>query len=1222
MYDFIFEKKLKMTKGILSKILFFYSFFWVNVTFSQSDLSKGIAPSIQSPNYAKFKKHNAPEINMFNGRLNLSIPIFNIKNGMNNVDLSIAYNSDGNKPDEHPSWVGLNWNLNVGGYIKRITNSHFDEYYDSNLREFYNYNNQRAILTNREDWNTSNNLLNKDIDAAPDEFIFNVGEYSGSFYLNHLGEWEAKIKDNFNIKIESEINNDYTLIGGAMQIVRRLYTKFTITTPDGTKYVFGENPNAIELSLPVFPSLHEWYNVDPNGPDPIGGPDVILPYQTQASAWYLSKIVSPDNRVINFNYDRGWNFRQITYSQISKDGWVNQHQLTTGDINQNSKFLIATSYLKEIQSDNGDKVVFKRSISNELDWTVKVKPLSQDNISSGLWKYYKLDNIKLYNNNTLIKDVDLSYIEHPQERLKLNSIIHKDVVTGQEGVKYSFYYKAKLLPNYNEGLVDHWGFYNGKNYWNGVSSQSNIGQSDILPVNLNDYYISREPDSNYMDAEIIEKIVYPTGGYTILEFEPHTYSKFLNYSHEDITLSSLNSPKIAGGLRVKKINLLDSLNNIIEVKEYYYQNNYINSGTQSSGVLKNLPIYYESFIWPIGQKYSKFSSNPLNDINSLESHVTYSEVTEKTVNGYNVYSFSNHDNGFKDVLPFATSGIHPNASRISRKIFGSRELERGLTLNKKVFNQNKTLLSEVINEYNNDPNRYNKYIRSINRGTFVGVDIIDLAAIPIYNFHPYLKKQVSKEYFNNNTEIFREISFTYDNKYQLVRNKTFVSSDGVQIKESFKYPFDFETKDLLITQDDYLNGIKYLNDNNMTESYVEKIVTKNINGQEFIIDGELRLYKLGQIAKIKNLELDFPLRNDLFVNSSLINNSFVHDNRYKDKIKNIKYNDKGNIIEIELNNKQTEVFLWAYNNSYLVGSLKNSNISDLTSIFSENRRVSLENSFDNSFILNELKYLKESLTNADVKIYTHKPYNGIIEEFFDNSYSKKFNYDGLSRLTEIKSGFEDIEKVYFYNNKKFARLHISEKNIDFGNVEISIPSTKYLKLHNEGNLLLNLKNVSITPPFTYVLQGDNNIIAGNYKNIEVGIQSNQSGIHDGNLSIVTNDDKTHNINLKANVSGSKIISLSGNIDFGTLYPINGTYGSRQMTLVISNLGTDNLVISNINCTSIFQVNWQGVIPPSQSVSVSVYFNPIMPGFYQGELEVISNKSSGNSKISIQGNAAF
>ena len=43
------------------------------------------------------------------------------------LPIYLTYHASGNKPDQHPGWVGLGWTLHAGGCINRIVNGMKDE---------------------------------------------------------------------------------------------------------------------------------------------------------------------------------------------------------------------------------------------------------------------------------------------------------------------------------------------------------------------------------------------------------------------------------------------------------------------------------------------------------------------------------------------------------------------------------------------------------------------------------------------------------------------------------------------------------------------------------------------------------------------------------------------------------------------------------------------------------------------------------------------------------------------------------------------------------------------------------------------------------------------------------------------------------------------------------------------------------------------------------------
>lgn len=135
-----------------------------------------------------------------------------------------------------------------------------DEVLSTNIPEtIFNYYNNFSKL-DISDWYTPTNLNRYASfnpaefgDPAPDEFMFNFGNYSGSFYLDHKGKWQVKSESPVYIKVEQELATDFKLKAHPDAIssdiyIKQIFYKFTLTTPDGVKYVFGGDPDAIEFT--------------------------------------------------------------------------------------------------------------------------------------------------------------------------------------------------------------------------------------------------------------------------------------------------------------------------------------------------------------------------------------------------------------------------------------------------------------------------------------------------------------------------------------------------------------------------------------------------------------------------------------------------------------------------------------------------------------------------------------------------------------------------------------------------------------------------------------------------------------------------------------------------------------------------------------------------------------------------------------------------------------
>ncbi|WP_406845314.1 DUF5977 domain-containing protein [Flavobacterium soyae] len=75
-----------------------------------------------SPDVMAFQKYNISEVNLYTGKTDVKIPIYEIISGNINISISLNYDSSGIKVDDRASSVGFGWVLNAGGNIIRIVN--------------------------------------------------------------------------------------------------------------------------------------------------------------------------------------------------------------------------------------------------------------------------------------------------------------------------------------------------------------------------------------------------------------------------------------------------------------------------------------------------------------------------------------------------------------------------------------------------------------------------------------------------------------------------------------------------------------------------------------------------------------------------------------------------------------------------------------------------------------------------------------------------------------------------------------------------------------------------------------------------------------------------------------------------------------------------------------------------------------------------------------------
>ena len=226
-----------------------------------------------SPNAASLGKYGGINLNLSQGALNLSVPLYDYASRNIKIPLSLSYNSSSIRVDEIASSVGMSWALNSGGVISRTVYGLPDDVIARATPPSSLFT-QNDSLLNFLDAITISSNGSADNDGQPDLFSFNFNGYAGKFILDSIGI--PVLLTYSGIKIESNLSVEHS---------ETITWHFRITTPDGVKYYFGGD-SAIETSK------SSQIGTDVGRPFPINVP----------SAYYLTKIVHPDGDSVWFTY--------------------------------------------------------------------------------------------------------------------------------------------------------------------------------------------------------------------------------------------------------------------------------------------------------------------------------------------------------------------------------------------------------------------------------------------------------------------------------------------------------------------------------------------------------------------------------------------------------------------------------------------------------------------------------------------------------------------------------------------------------------------------------------------------------------------------------------------------------------------------------------------------------------------------------------------------------
>lgn len=771
-------------------------------------------------------------------------------------------------------------------------------------------------------------------DLVPDEFTFSIGEISGKFYFNHEGKWILESNGGSTFTVNMQMGEQKIYSNNSIKIPRII--KFiTLTSSDGKKYTFGSTNMSLPLAEQVFDysrtsTVIPWYLTD----DQWVGESLsdIVPH-----TWHLTKIENlKTGSIISLNYSfKGWSF----YS--TKQAWGNGGSNTTnpGNIihtNNNvtyaepegstysisrlsaiSKVATRAWTLENISYPNGVKIKFNSSKAVQLSSNSTLN--GSDN--SGFFQYFegwtsyfttalntllKLNSITLEDNGVVKKEIEFSYIENINERLKLSTVKNKNLQENHLSEIHKFEYNPLKLPLYGAGKSDHWGYYNNKDFFAFYSPP--YDQTKIF-----NYSSFREPDVFFAKAEILTKVIYPTGGSTSFEYEPHDYSKKIDIA--SLGSISMGTNTEAGGVRIKSILYKDNEGANSEFKTYKYN---IPNSVLSSGFLSSLPQTYVSG----NALYFNFQSSGFNPIYYRGNHINYSYVTElHPNNGKVVYEYTNYDNGHEDKLPIESN--FSTSTRDAEFPFRNNSLRRGKLTSVKTYHQNETLLNSQEFNYEHSLNDLAKdEIRSLYLNESNYASISD-------RFYPnnILEKKVRE--FSNLT-LVNSNSIIYD-YYGNIKEKKVVNSNGTVTRTKFKYSYEYNS---IVNSDDVSQGLKNLNTLGLKHMVVETLtlVENNDGSNSKVVNGKLLTYKpqLPFLDKQYDLTLFNPILLSSFLESSVVNGGFSMDSRYNTSFIHFqKYDAKGNVLEFKPNYKISQSFLWDPLYESMVAVVKNAKHDDI-----------------------------------------------------------------------------------------------------------------------------------------------------------------------------------------------------------------------------------------------------------------------------------------------------
>ncbi len=1017
-----------------------------------------IVPSFASPNIEGLGKYVDMPVSLYTGVPQISIPIYTIECKDLTIPISLSYHSSGIKVEEIASWVGLGWSLNAGGAISRSVKGLADDLYEvDNLKNelgvFVNctdagYLYSGDIITNFCD-NTGDLTENKfwklshgGLDGEPDVFYYNFLGYSGKFVFDEQGNVHNFEQNNLKISYSKEPQGEIE----SFEIVTEEGVILVFATTEATN-VIGDNIQHGKLFGFNAAPPYEW--------------------QTYVSSWYLSKVIlAYSNDSIIFHYEND-QIASVRKGREEFRKWESYSPDWYAKVINSGSYFPEKKRLKKIIWNMGE--VHLNADHSRQDYNVLVTDPSYD--AKALTEVI----IKDHEQNTVYSyTLDYSYFQSPlidineddskegyYKRLRLDKVYQKDASGNFEGA-YIFEYDETPLPHRFSYEQGYWGYYNA-NYTNGnnpdkttipnyyeypwdsggvndIYNDKYLGPYSIFQRNYysseiyRDGFANRDPNPEVIQACILKKITYPTGGTHELYYEPNDFYLY----DQNIT---------GGGLRISKIIINDNLNPENNITKEYFYTSSENPGN-SSGRIINLPQYVKGHkIGSNGQADNSviYSTSLAGLGNTHGSFVGYEEVIVKlSGNGekyckYNIPATFGIDTSnctnqtnciynrtISETRDYMNTFIDYVESNFPYPPDPNFDWNRGLLLEEKTFNEDELLVKHTSNKY--DIKNYKKV-----NALFVK----DLSWMSwgsyFYYWHKYGRYyylsgwlslvESTKTIYDNNGEngVTQTTEFYYENpSHKQVTKKQRSKSTGQIDKVEYYYPADISNYAEVFTTSNIIDSL-------ISHNLVSKLIkAERYNGADRIA-GALNSFNVyNGNYDIVRASASYNLQGNTYTLNSQIDDY--------DEFSNVlqHHEDQGNLIS----------YYWAYNNQYPVVKAENVSYPDLeTEILSiqSNMETFLADLDDLSDETDRQAWksfntsLRQQLPEAFINTYTYKPLVGLSSETDINSNTTYYFYNDFGRPETIKDKNNKVVKHFDYNYKNFY-LDASPETFDMSHL--------------------------------------------------------------------------------------------------------------------------------------------------------------------------------------------
>lgn len=492
-----------------------------------------------SPSAYEFMKYGDIPVGEYTGVPNISIPIYTVKMAGLTIPVDLTYHAAGVRVSEEASWVGLGWNINVGGSITQIVNGmddfgYYQSRFDIKPSVFDNVpqgadGNCTVIIAGYDELSHDNDplipyqYLSGYEDSEPDIFKFSVLNWSGEFVL----DWVA---------------NSYTCLSDKNIVVTPLNinhngrpSSFEIKVPEGHRFRFQlKEETLIDRQVTRITQ-------NPDGRQHPGGPP--MGQEASSRTYKLIQIVTNEADYVGFEYvmsDEVVNLPSVSvtkeYNEEKIPGTIGQDWLNV----VRSRFPYAIEYTNYTSTTQrlayvhrittGKEIIEFNSAPGRLDFD-GTRQLNEITVKSpnNVIHSRHLFNYGYFVGHADGADTD-NYLHYLNITKSAEELTHRLKLLSVQKVgepSHTFDYFEEPLPKKTSLATDYWGYYNR------VLSNASMFPNFYRFGLRYDTGLGNNKSADLMGtkAACLTGITYPTGGRT--EFD-YALNSFDNYFAPDM----------------------------------------------------------------------------------------------------------------------------------------------------------------------------------------------------------------------------------------------------------------------------------------------------------------------------------------------------------------------------------------------------------------------------------------------------------------------------------------------------------------------------------------------------------------------------------------------------------------------------------------------------------------------------------------------------------------